>query len=83
MDVDGLGRVRLEAVEAAEGNHNGRNLGQEFNLPDEAILASLAKVATPDGHLTFERFCAGLKIAMLRQEAASKKKKREMEDHIG
>ncbi len=34
------------------------------------ILSSLKKVATPDGNLTFERFCAGLKIAILRHEAS-------------
>ena len=33
------------------------------------IVPSLKKVTTPDGYLTFERFCAGLKIAILRHSA--------------
>jgi hypothetical protein len=40
-------------------------------------VASLSKVATQDGFLTFERFCAGIKISILRQEAAEKKRKME------
>ena len=44
------------------------------NLPS-GVVASLSKVATPDGFLTFERFCAGVKIALLRQEAAARKSK--------
>jgi hypothetical protein len=43
------------------------------SLPS-GVVASLSKVATQDGFLTFERFCAGVKIAALRQEAAIKKK---------
>ena len=33
------------------------------------IVPSLRKVMTPDGYLTFERFCAGLKICILRHSA--------------
>ena len=33
------------------------------------IVPSLRKVMTPDGYLTFERFCAGLKISILRHSA--------------
>lgn len=33
------------------------------------IVPSLRKVANPEGYLTFERFCAGLKIAILRHSA--------------
>ena len=33
------------------------------------IIPSLRKVTTPGGYLTFERFCAGLKIAILRHSA--------------
>ena len=38
------------------------------HLPDN-VLDHLAKVANVSGQLTFERFCAGLKIAILRHEA--------------
>lgn len=44
------------------------------NLP-VGVVESLSRVATQDGFLTFERFCAGIKIAILRQEAAMKRKK--------
>ena len=44
------------------------------HLPS-GVVASLSKVATQDGYLTFERFCAGIKISILRQEAAEKKRK--------
>lgn len=42
----------------------------------KGIVASLKKVTTADGYLTFERFCAGLKIAILRHESEKKKKRR-------
>ena len=45
------------------------------HLP-KGIVASLKKVTTADGYLTFERFCAGLKIAILRHESEKKKKRR-------
>ncbi len=32
-------------------------------------MANLKKVTNKEGKLTFERFCAGLKIAILRHEA--------------
>lgn len=38
------------------------------NLPKN-ILENLKKVTTQEGLLSFERFCAGLKIAILRHEA--------------
>ena len=44
------------------------------HLP-KGIVTSLKKVTTSDGYLTFERFCAGLKIAILRHESEKKKKK--------
>jgi hypothetical protein len=36
-----------------------------------------------DGFLTFERFCAGIKIAILRQEAAERKKTLEESNNNG
>ena len=52
------------------------NGDSDRNLPS-GVVASLSKVATQDGYLTFERFCAGIKISILRQEAAEKKRKLE------
>jgi len=43
------------------------------------VIESLRKVATPDNSLTFERFCAGLKICLLRNHADTKSEK-EMTD---
>jgi len=37
------------------------------------VIESLRKVATGDNNLTFERFCAGLKICLLRNHADSSK----------
>ena len=34
------------------------------------LVENLSKVQTSEGRITFERFCAGLKIAILRHEAA-------------
>ena len=50
----------------------GGGISSSPHLPP-GIVASLKKVTTPDGYLTFERFCAGLKIAMLRHDAETKK----------
>ena len=44
------------------------------HLP-KGIVTSLKKVTMADGCLTFERFCAGLKIAILRHESEKKKSK--------
>lgn len=43
------------------------------------VIESLRKVATGDNNLTFERFCAGLKICLLRNQADSRSEK-EMTD---
>ena len=68
VDVRKEGRVRVDDIAskwAPAPPHTN-------HLP-KGIVASLKKVTTPDGFLTFERFCAGLKIAMLRHDAEVKK----------
>jgi len=63
LDVEGCGQVHIEDI--AE---NWSPDGAGAVLPPN-IVPSLKKVTTPDGYLTFERFCAGLKIAILRHSA--------------
>lgn len=46
------------------------------NLP-HGVIESLRKVATADSLLTFERFCAGLKICLLRNQGTSSKQETE------
>ena len=66
-----------EAV--SQGSHTNPHLPRN-------ILGSLEKVVDREGRLTFERFCAGLKIAILRHEAqrnkvvASEKRREDAEE---
>ena len=41
----------------------------------KGVLDSLQKVTPPNGLLTFERFCAGLKICLLRNQAEAGRSK--------
>lgn len=41
----------------------------------KGVLDSLQKVTPPNGLLTFERFCAGLKICLLRNQAETGRNK--------
>ncbi|EFA12609.1 Suppressor APC domain-containing protein 2-like Protein [Tribolium castaneum] len=43
----------------------------------KGVLESLRKVTPPNGMLTFERFCAGLKICLLRNQVERRSDKRE------
>lgn len=52
--------------------------GGSGSVPN-GVIESLKKVATADSMLTFERFCAGLKICLLRNQADSRSEK-EMTD---
>lgn len=42
----------------------------------KGVLESLRKVTPPNGMLTFERFCAGLKICLLRNQVEKRNEKR-------
>ena len=50
-----------------------RSVGQLFPFPADTFYSR--KVATSDNMLTFERFCAGLKICLLRNHADLKSDK--------
>ena len=63
LDVENSGHVHIEDI----AEHWSTD-GAGAILPPN-IIPSLRKVTTPGGYLTFERFCAGLKIAILRHSA--------------
>jgi len=46
-----------------------RDREEQGNTVPNGVIESLRKVATSDNLLTFERFCAGLKICLLRNQA--------------
>lgn len=76
LDTDNTGRVCFVDIASnwSPDEHDSR-------LPP-GVIPSLKKVTTADGYLTFERFCAGLKIAILRHDAAVKKKKKDDDKSI-
>ena len=63
LDIENSGHVHIEDI-AEHWSIDGAGAV----LPPN-IIPSLRKVTTPGGYLTFERFCAGLKIAILRHSA--------------
>jgi len=63
LDIENSGHVHIEDI----AEHWSTD-GAGAILPPN-IIPSLRKVTTPGGYLTFERFCAGLKIAILRHSA--------------
>ncbi|CAG9864770.1 unnamed protein product [Phyllotreta striolata] len=62
MDDKRTGFVRLADIEQR---------WRADNAP-KGVIDSLRKVTPPTGRLTFERFCAGLKISLLRNQADKK-----------
>lgn len=46
----------------------------------KGVIESLQKVTPPNGKLSFERFCAGLKICLLRNQVESRNQKRVSEN---
>lgn len=64
MDDKRTGYVRLADIEARWRGGNG-SVSRE--LPS-GVIDSLRKVTPANGHLSFERFCAGLRIALLRHD---------------
>merc|ERR1712088_100465 len=63
LDIENSGHVHIEDI-AEHWSIDGAGAV----LPPN-IIPSLRKVTTPGGYLTFERFCAGLKISILRHSA--------------
>lgn len=65
MDDKRTGYVRLTDIENRWRDDRTRGLPQ-------GVVESLQKVASHDGLLTFDRFCTGLKICLLRNQVDSK-----------
>jgi len=63
MDDKKTGFIHLSDIES-RWNHDEDGVG----LP-AGVVDSLRKVTPPSGELSFERFCAGLKICLLRNKA--------------
>lgn len=63
LDLENTGHVHIEDI----AEHWSTDAAGAILPPN--IVPSLRKVTTPEGFLTFERFCAGLKIAILRHSA--------------
>jgi len=63
LDIENSGHVHIEDI----AEHWSIDSAGAVLPPN--IIPSLRKVTTPGGYLTFERFCAGLKIAILRHSA--------------
>ena len=60
-------------------DHWGTNDSSNGSPLPGNVVGSLRKVMAADGTLTFERLCAGLKIAILRHDAEIKKRNKEIE----
>ncbi|XP_045464247.1 suppressor APC domain-containing protein 2 [Harmonia axyridis] len=48
----------------------------------KGVIESLRKVTPPNGLLTFERFCAGLKICLLRNQVDNRNDHKRNNDHV-
>jgi len=57
-----------------------RDREEQGNTVPNGVIESLRKVATSDNLLTFERFCAGLKICLLRNQAEQRQDTSESND---
>ncbi|KAK8372693.1 hypothetical protein O3P69_012746, partial [Scylla paramamosain] len=61
MDDQRCGYVKLSEIERRWQDDGAQGLPKD-------VLPSLRKVTPPDGYLSFERFCAGLQISLLRNK---------------
>ncbi|KAL1469023.1 hypothetical protein MTO96_041087 [Rhipicephalus appendiculatus] len=68
MDDQKAGHISLKDIEARWAS--GRDDGVSSVVPN-GVIESLQKVTPPNGQLTFERFCAGLKICLLRHRVSN------------
>uniref|UniRef100_A0A182R6H6 Suppressor APC domain-containing protein n=1 Tax=Anopheles funestus TaxID=62324 RepID=A0A182R6H6_ANOFN len=64
MDDRKTGFVRLADIEERWQDDGSKGLPR-------GVIDSLRKVTPPNGHLSFERFCSGLKICLLRNQTGS------------
>lgn len=68
MDDQKAGHINLKDIEARWAS--GRDDSTSSVVPN-GVIESLQKVTPPNGQLTFERFCAGLKICLLRHRVSN------------
>ncbi|XP_045596534.1 suppressor APC domain-containing protein 2 [Procambarus clarkii] len=61
MDDQRTGYVKFSEIERRWQDDGAQGMPR-------GVLASLRKVTPPDGYLSFERFCAGLQISLLRNK---------------
>lgn len=64
---------RTGFVDFADIEHRWQDDGTK-GLP-KGVIESLQKVTPPNGKLSFERFCAGLKICLLRNQVETRQKR--------
>ncbi|CAH1394542.1 unnamed protein product [Nezara viridula] len=67
LDEKGIGFVKLTDIENRWQDDGTKGL-------PKGVIESLRKVTPPNGLLSFERFCAGLKICLLRNQMEKKKR---------
>ncbi|CAB0007594.1 unnamed protein product [Nesidiocoris tenuis] len=67
LDEKAVGFVKLTDIENRWQDDGAKEL-------PKGVIESLRKVTPPNGLLSFERFCAGLKICLLRNQVESKKR---------
>lgn len=67
LDEKGIGFVKFSDIENRWQDDGTKGL-------PKGVIESLRKVTPPNGLLSFERFCAGLKICLLRNQMESKKR---------
>ncbi|KAK7066160.1 Adenomatous polyposis coli tumor suppressor protein [Halocaridina rubra] len=65
MDDQRTGYVKFSEIERRWQDDGAQGLPR-------GVLGSLRKVTPPDGYLSFERFCAGLQISLLRNKIEDK-----------
>ncbi|XP_029827944.2 suppressor APC domain-containing protein 2 [Ixodes scapularis] len=68
MDDQKTGQINFKDIEARWAG-SGRDGHGSIAVPN-GLIESLQKVTPPNGMLTFERFCAGLKICLLRHRVS-------------
>ncbi|CAN7937021.1 unnamed protein product [Ixodes hexagonus] len=69
MDDQKTGQISFKDIEA-RWSGSGRDGQSPVSVPN-GLIESLQKVTPPNGMLTFERFCAGLKICLLRHRVSN------------
>lgn len=80
MDDQKTGYISLKDIEARWAS--GRDDGVSSVVPN-GVIESLQKVTPPNGQLTFERFCAGLKICLLRHRVSNHRQQGVLQRHRG